>query len=114
MKLFQISSDFLKRARATKDARTQPEALAEIHTVIGWNDLKTGHFKRAIKSFRRCLKEVPNHPALDVTLYGLMAAYLADGERRKAAPLLAQLESCCPGSALTQRAHADWPRTQGE
>jgi thiol-disulfide isomerase/thioredoxin len=107
MKLFQISSEFLQRALATKDARTRPEAVAELHTVIGWNNLKTGHFKRAIKSFKTCLKEVPDHPALDVTLYGLMAAYLADGERRKAEPLLAQLESCCPESALTQRAHAE-------
>ena len=116
MKLFQISSDFLERALAARDARTQPEALPELHTVIGWNNLKTGHFKRAIKSFKRCLKEVPDHPALDVTLYGLMAAYLADGERRKAEPLLAQLESCCPESTLTLRAHAELqPRVaQGE
>ena len=107
MKLFQASTAFLEKALATSEVRTQPEVLAEVLTVIGWNSLKMGNFKSARKSFERCLKEVPDQHALDVTVYGLFAAHLAAGERQKAEPLLHQLESCCPDSPLTRRAHMD-------
>jgi len=107
MKLFQASTEFLGKALATREVRSQPEVLAEALTVIGWNSLKTGNFKAARKSFERCLREVPTHRALDVTVYGLFAAHLAAGERQEAEPLLHRLESCCPDSALTQRARTD-------
>jgi thiol-disulfide isomerase/thioredoxin len=107
MQLFQVSSEFLDRALDLKVAKSRPDALAEIRTVIGWNYLKTGKLRRAMKSFERCLKEVPSHPALDVTLYGLFAARLASGKKRKAEPLVYQLESCCPESALTLRARSE-------
>jgi len=107
MKLFQASTEFLQKALATSEVRSQPEVLAEVLTIIGWNNLKTGNFKSARKSFERCLKEVPTHRALDLTVYGLFAAHLAAGERQEAEPLLHRLESCCPDSALTQRARMD-------
>ena len=107
MKLFEASTEFLGKALATSEVRSQPEVLAEVLTVIGWNSLKTGNFKAARKSFERCLREVPTHRALDVTVYGLFAAHLAAGERQAAEPLLQRLESCCPDSALTARARMD-------
>jgi len=61
----------------------------------------------AKKSFERCLKEVPTHDSLDATLYGLFFAHLSAGEREEAEPLLQRLDSCCPTSPLTARAHTD-------
>lgn len=107
MRLFQTSSEFLQKALAIKEVHAQPEGLAEILTVLGWNNLKTGNFKIARKFFERCLKEVPAHHALDVTVYGLLASHLAAGERQEAEPLLHRLEECCPDSALTERARKD-------
>ena len=107
MKLFQASTVFLEKALARSEVRSQPEVLAEVLTVIGWNSLKIGSFKSAKRTFERCLKDVPTHRALDVTVYGLFAAHLAAGERQEAEPLLHRLESCCPDSPLTLRAHVD-------
>ena len=107
MKLFQVSSEFLEKALATSDVRSKPETLGQVLTVIGWNSLKMKNYKAARKSFERCLKEVPAHRALDVTVYGLIAVNLATGERQEAEALLHRLESCCPASALTEKARAD-------
>jgi len=107
MKLFQVSSEFLERALATSELRSKPETLGQVLTVIGWNNLKMKNFKAARKSFERCLKEVPAHRSLDVTMYGLIAVNLATGERQQAEALLHRLESCCPDSALAEKARAD-------
>ena len=107
MKLFQASTAFLQKALATKEAASQPEVRAEVLTLIGWNSLKMGDLGSAKKTFERCLKEVPTHAALDVTLYGLFFAHLAAGEPQEAEPLLERLDSCCPTSRLTARAHTD-------
>jgi len=107
MKLFQASTVFLEKALATKEVRSRPEVLAEALTLIGWNSLKMGDLASAKKSFERCLKEVPTHGSLDVTLYGLFFAHLSGGEREEAEPLLQRLDSCCPTSRLTARAHTD-------
>jgi len=105
--LFDTSNEFLAKVLATKDAKAKPDLLAEALTIVGWNNLKLRNLKRARKSFERCLKEVPSHPALDVTLYGLLAVDIAEGDRARAEPLLTRLESCCPDSALTARARKD-------
>ena len=107
MKLFQASTVFLKKALATKEVRSRPEVLAEALTLIGWNSLRMGDLASAKKSFERCLKEVPTHDSLDATLYGLFFAHLSAGEREEAEPLLQRLDSCCPTSPLTARAHTD-------
>ncbi len=88
MKLFQASTVFLEKALATKEVRSRPEVLAEALTLIGWNSLKMGDLPSAKKSFERCLKEVPTHGSLDVTLYGLFFAHLSAGERAEAESLL--------------------------
>lgn len=105
--LFDASTQFLEKALRSKDVKEHPDLLAEVLTMVGWNHLKSHDFKRARKSLERCLKEVPSHPALDVTLYGLLAVHLAANERDQARSLLGRLESCCPGSALTARARKD-------
>jgi thiol-disulfide isomerase/thioredoxin len=107
MKLFHVSSEFLEKALATSDVRSNPETLGQVLTVMGWNRLKMKDFKAARKSFERCLKEAPAHRALDLTMYGLIVVNLATGERQQAEALLHRLESCCPDSALTARARAD-------
>jgi len=107
LNLFQASTEFLERALKTNQVRSQPEVLAEILTLIGWNSLKMGNLESAKKSFERCLKEIPTHGSLDMTLYGLFFAHLSAGERQEAEPLLQRLDSCCPTSRLTARAHAD-------
>ena len=107
LKLFQVSTQFLEKALATSDVRSKPDLLGELLTVIGWNGLKMGEFKSARKSFERCLKEAPAHRAVDVTMYGLIVADLATGERQKAEALLHRLESCCSDSAFTEKARAD-------
>ena len=107
MNLYQASTEFLEKALKTSEVRSQPEVLAEVLTLIGWNSLKMGNLDSAKKSFERCLKEVPTHGSLDVTLYGLFFAHLSAGERQEAEPLLQRLDSCCPTSRLTARAHAD-------
>jgi len=107
MKLFRVSSEFLEKALATSDVRSKPETLGQVLTVIGWNSLKVKNFKAARKSFERCLKEAPGHRALDLTMYGLIVVNLATGERQQAEALLHRLESCCPDSALMERARAD-------
>ena len=114
MKLFQASTTFLERALATSEVRSEPETRAELLTVIGWNQFKLGDLKSARKSFERCLKEVPTHKAIDVTVYGLFAVHLAAGERQEAGPLLQRLDSCCPASTLTARAHRDMDSTVAE
>jgi thiol-disulfide isomerase/thioredoxin len=108
MRFFQVSSEFLERALATQEVRSNPDKLGQVLTVMGWNSLKSGNFKAARKSFDRCLKEAPAHPTIDVTIYGLMVVDLATGERQAAEALLHRLESCCPASAITQKARADW------
>jgi len=107
MKLFDASTKLLQKALATSEVRGQPETLAEVLTVMGWNDFKMGNLKSARRSFERCLKEVPTHKAMDVTVYGLFAVHLAAGERGEARPLLERLDACCPESTLTARAHKD-------
>ena len=87
--------------------RSRPEVLAEALTLIGWNSLRMGDLASAKKGFERCLKEVPTHDSLDATLYGLFFAHLSAGEREEAEPLLQRLDSCCPTSPLTARAHTD-------
>ena len=105
--LFDASTRFLEKVLRSKDVKAHPDLLAEVLTMVGWNHLKSHDFKSARKSLERCLKEVPSHPALDVTLYGLLAVHLAANERDQAVTLLDRLESCCPGSALTARARKD-------
>jgi thiol-disulfide isomerase/thioredoxin len=107
MKLFDASSEYLQQVVGSNEARAKPDLRAEALTVIGWNSLKTGNYKRARKSFERCLSEIPNHPALPVTLYGLFAVHLAEGNRDQAEPLLQRLESCCPDSEMTRLARQD-------
>jgi len=107
LNLFDASTQFLTRALQSQEAKTQPNLRAEFLTMIGWNHLRTHDLERARKSFERCLAEVPSHPALDVTLYGLLALHLVSDEPDKAAPLLARLESCCPESQFTARARKD-------
>ncbi len=107
MKLFDASTEYLQKVTASNQARATPDLMAEALTVIGWNSLKAGNYKRARKSFERCLKEIPTHPALPVTLYGLFAVNLAEGDRQQAEPVLKQLESCCPDSEMTRLARED-------
>ena len=107
MKLFDASTEYLQKVTASNEARAKPDLMAEALTVIGWNSLKSGNYKRARKSFERCLKEIPTHPALPVTLYGLFAVHLAEGDRQQAEPVLQQLESCCPDSEMTRLARED-------
>ncbi|HYV86582.1 MAG TPA: thioredoxin family protein [Patescibacteria group bacterium] len=107
MKLFEASSEYLQKVVGSNDARAKPDMMAEALTVIGWNSVKLGDYKRAKKSFERCLKEIPTHPALPVTLYGLFAVHLAEGDRQQAEPLLQRLESCCPDSEMTRLARQD-------
>jgi len=97
--------------RPEGEVRSQPEVLAEVLTLIGWNSLKMGDLGSAKKTFERCLKEVPTHASLDVTLYGLFYAHLSAGEPQEAEPLLQRLDSCCPTSRLTARAHSDLKAT---
>ncbi|HUD72092.1 MAG TPA: thioredoxin family protein [Dongiaceae bacterium] len=105
--LFDTSNDFLDKVIAAKVTRATPDRFAEALTVEGWNHLKQRRFDRARRMFERCLKEVPEHPALDVTLYGLFAVHVAEGKADDARPLLARLEACCAASALTARARKD-------
>jgi thiol-disulfide isomerase/thioredoxin len=115
MKLFEASSDYLQKVTTSNEARAKPDLMAEALTVIGWNSVKSGDYKRAKKSFERCLKEIPNHPALPVTLYGMFAVHLAEGDREQAKPFLERLESCCPDSEMTRLARQDLdnpPRTR--
>jgi tetratricopeptide (TPR) repeat protein len=107
MRLFDTSNEFLDRVVAAKETRANPDRLAEALTIEGWNHLKLRRFDRARKSFERCLKEVPSHPSIDVTLYGLFAVHVAEGETREAEPLLQRLEDCCAASALTARARKE-------
>ena len=107
MKLFDASTEYLQKVISSNEARAKPDLMAEALTVIGWNSLKSGNYKRARKSFERCLKEIPTHPALPVTLYGLFAVHLAEGDRQQAEPILARLESCCPDSEMTRLARED-------
>ena len=105
--LFDTSNDFLDKVADSKEARANPSLLAEALTVEGWNHLKLRRIDRARKAFEKCLKAVPEHPALDVTLYGLLVVNLADGDRKKAEPILTQLEACCAASPMTARARRD-------
>ncbi len=107
MALFDTSNEFLDKVIAAKETRADAPRLAEALTIEGWNHLKLRRVDRARKMFERCLKEVPTHPALDVTLYGLFAVHLAEGERDEAAPVLDRLEACCAASPLTVRARKD-------
>ena len=107
MKLFDASTEYLQKVTASSEARAKPDLMAEALTVIGWNSLKSGNYKRARKSFERCLHDVPTHPALAVTLYGMVAVHLAEGDRQQAEPFVARLESCCPDSEMTRLAHED-------
>jgi len=105
--LFDTSNEFLAKVLAAKEVKEKPDLLAEALTIVGWNNLRLRHLKQARKSLERCLKEVPEHPALDVTLYGLLAVNLVEGNRAGALPLLTRLEACCPESGLTARARKD-------
>jgi thiol-disulfide isomerase/thioredoxin len=107
LRLFDTSNEFFEKVLDSREVKDQPARRAEAMTLIGWNYLKVHDLKRARKAFDRCLKEVPEHPSLDVTLYGLLAVNLADGRRQEAEPLLTRLESCCPASDLTGRARQD-------
>ena len=107
LRLFDTSNEFFDRVLDAKDIKDRPDLRAEAMTLMGWNYLKVRDLRRARKSLERCLKDVPQHPALDVTIYGLLAVNIADGKRQDAQPLLERLESCCPASALTARARKD-------
>jgi hypothetical protein len=107
LNLFDASTAFLERVLRSEEVKAHPDVLAEVLTMVGWNHLKSHDYKSARKSFERCLKQVPSHPALDVTLYGLLAVDLATNEPGKAVALLGRLESCCPESDLTARARKD-------
>ena len=107
LKLFEASNEYLQKVIGSNEARAKPDLMAEALTVIGWNSVKLGDYKRAKKSFERCLHDIPTHPALPVTLYGLFAVHLAEGDRQQAEPLLQRLESCCPDSEMTRLARQD-------
>jgi thioredoxin-like negative regulator of GroEL len=107
MKLYDASTHYLEKEIASPEVKANPERLAEALTVIGWNGLREGKPRQARKSFERCLKEVPKHRGVDVTIYGLFASYLMEGDRAKAEPYLGRLEACCPASAFIQRARED-------
>lgn len=107
MNLFHTSREFLERALKTKEARTQPEVLADIRTAIGWDYLKAGDTRQARKTFEACLAEAPSHPGVQVTLYGLLSSCRLSGHRPEAEAALARLESCCPGSPVVERARVE-------
>lgn len=107
MGLFHTSREFLERAVKTKEARGRPDLLADLMTAIGWDYLKAGDTKQARKTFQRCLEENPSHPAIEVTLYGLLTSCRLAGERPGAEAALARLESCCPASPLIDRARVE-------
>jgi thiol-disulfide isomerase/thioredoxin len=107
LNLFDASTQALTKALQSKEAKAQPNLRAEFLTMIGWNHLRAHDLPLARKSFERCLAEVPTHPGLDVTLYGLLAVHLVSGEPDKAEPLLDRLETCCPQSQFTARARKD-------
>ena len=105
---------FAKRRQAYGDAGEQgvkrPGKGAARHEAVRFArgcDDDPAIAVHAKKSFERCLKEIPTHPALPVTLYGLFAVHLAEGDRQQAEPLLQRLESCCPDSEMTRLARQD-------
>ena len=108
LNLFDASTQALTKALQSKEAKAQPNLRAEFLTMFGWNHLRTHDLPLARKSFERCLAEVPTHPGLDVTLYGLFAVHLVSGEAGEAEPLLDRLEACCPQSQFTARARKDF------
>jgi thiol-disulfide isomerase/thioredoxin len=107
MNLFHTSREFLERALKTKEARNQPDVLADIQTAIGWDYLKAGDTRAARKAFEACLADSPGHPGAQVTLYGLLTACRLSGQRPEAEAALARLESCCPGSPVVERARVE-------
>jgi thioredoxin-like negative regulator of GroEL len=107
MGLFHTSREFLERAAKTKDARSRPDVRADILTAIGWDYLKAGDTRQAKKTFQRCLEEHPDHPAVEVTLYGLLSSCRVAGSQPEAQAALARLEACCPASPLLARARLE-------
>jgi thiol-disulfide isomerase/thioredoxin len=107
LKLYEASTQFFDKFLDAGETSRQPDLHGEVLTRIGWNYFKQNDLKRARKTLERCMKEVPAHAALDLTVYGLFATYMAEGDRHGAQPYLARLESCCPDSSLTLKAHQD-------
>lgn len=107
LKLYEASTTFFDKFLDAGEASRKPDVHGEVLTRIGWNYFKQNDLKRARRTLERCMKEVPVHASLDLTVYGLFATYMAEGNRQGALPYLARLESCCPGSSLTERAHKD-------
>jgi thiol-disulfide isomerase/thioredoxin len=107
LKLYEASTQFFDRFLDAEEASRAPDVHGEVLTRIGWNYFKQNDLKRARRMLERCMKEVPVHAALDLTVYGLFATYMAEGDRHGAGPYLSRLDSCCPDSSLTAKAHKD-------
>jgi thiol-disulfide isomerase/thioredoxin len=107
LKLYEASTLFFDKFLDAGEVSRQPDVHGEVLTRIGWNYFKQNDLKHARRMLERCLKEVPVHAALDLTVYGLFATYMAEGDQHGARPYLARLESCCPESNLTAKARKD-------
>jgi len=105
--LFHTSREFYERALEEKAVQADPDVRADILTAIGWNLLKSGDSRGARKRFERCLKEIPVHPGVEVTLYGLLRAQIATGDRAEAEETLQRMRAANPKSPLVEQARID-------
>lgn len=105
--LYQISTGYYEKALKTQEAKNDHRVAADLMTSIGWNELRIGEYRRARRTFERCLKKEGSFPGLDRTLYGLLRACLSLDDEEDARSTFERLCAECPTSSLIERARTD-------
>lgn len=104
LKVLDLSNRYYKKALKTKEAKQNPETKENLMIRIGANYLNMRKYKNAQKTFKKCLKEVPNGKGCDKALLGLVLTQLGLGKISVAEKTFTRLQSKYPDSLATQKA----------